>query len=270
MRFYEFEAKALLRKAGVPTSSGGPATRADEAARIAGEVAGDVVLKSQVLTGGRMKAGGIQFASTPDEARAAVTEENSKGITLVKIWVDDRNGQFPKLTPELYGAVIEAAHANRQKVAAHIFALSDAKGLMRAGIDAFAHSVRDTDIDEEGMTLFRERPDLVLIPNLPNRGVATDLSWLSGTVPAAELAEMQAGAVDNPQQQQGFAVQGRNLAKLNQAGTKIAMGTDGSVPWAAHTGLPSLVTSTRTTAARFPSEMTEDSARSVPCLTAVR
>jgi imidazolonepropionase-like amidohydrolase len=174
------------------------------------------------------------WITTADEARAAVTEENSKGITLVKIWVDDRNGQFPKLTPELYGAVIEAAHANRQKVAAHIFALSDAKGLMRAGIDAFAHSVRDTDIDEEGMTLFRERPDLVLIPNLPNRGVATDLSWLSGTVPAAELAEMQAGAVDNPQQQQGFAVQGRNLAKLNQAGTKIAMGTDGSVPWAAH------------------------------------
>ncbi len=69
MRFYEFEAKALLAKNGVPTSKGGAVTSADEAARLAGEIGGEVVLKSQVLTGGRMKAGGIQFASSPDEAR---------------------------------------------------------------------------------------------------------------------------------------------------------------------------------------------------------
>ena len=71
MRFYEFEAKALLGKAGVPVAKGGTATSADEAARIAASVGGEVVLKSQVLSGGRMKAGGVKFASTPDEARAA-------------------------------------------------------------------------------------------------------------------------------------------------------------------------------------------------------
>ena len=71
MRFYEFEAKALLGKAGVPVAKGGTATTADEAARIMTSVGGDVVLKSQVLSGGRMKAGGVKFASTPDEARAA-------------------------------------------------------------------------------------------------------------------------------------------------------------------------------------------------------
>jgi succinyl-CoA synthetase beta subunit/citryl-CoA synthetase large subunit len=70
MRFYEFEAKALLGKAGVPVAKGGTATTADEAARIFGTVGGDVVLKSQVLSGGRMKAGGVQFASSADEARA--------------------------------------------------------------------------------------------------------------------------------------------------------------------------------------------------------
>jgi succinyl-CoA synthetase beta subunit/citryl-CoA synthetase large subunit len=69
MRFYEYEAKALLRKNGVPTSKGGAATSADEAARIFADIGGEAVLKSQVLTGGRMKAGGIQFASTADEAR---------------------------------------------------------------------------------------------------------------------------------------------------------------------------------------------------------
>jgi succinyl-CoA synthetase beta subunit/citryl-CoA synthetase large subunit len=69
MRFYEFEAKALLAKNGVPTSKGGAATTVDEAVRIAGGIDGEVVLKSQVLSGGRMKAGGIQFATTPDEVR---------------------------------------------------------------------------------------------------------------------------------------------------------------------------------------------------------
>ncbi len=71
MRFYEFEAKALLGGAGVPVAKGGTATTADEAARIAASVGGEVVLKSQVLSGGRMKAGGVKFAATPDEARAA-------------------------------------------------------------------------------------------------------------------------------------------------------------------------------------------------------
>jgi len=71
MRFYEFEAKALLGKAGVPVAKGGTATTADEAARIAASVGGEVVLKSQVLSGGRMKAGGVKFAATPDEARMA-------------------------------------------------------------------------------------------------------------------------------------------------------------------------------------------------------
>jgi succinyl-CoA synthetase beta subunit/citryl-CoA synthetase large subunit len=71
VRFYEFEAKALLGKAGVPVAKGGTATSADEAARIMASVGGEVVLKSQVLSGGRMKAGGVKFASTPDEARAA-------------------------------------------------------------------------------------------------------------------------------------------------------------------------------------------------------
>ncbi len=69
MRFYEYEAKAVLAKYGIPTSKGGLAKTGDEAARIAAEVAGEVVLKSQVLSGGRMKAGGVKFASSPNEAR---------------------------------------------------------------------------------------------------------------------------------------------------------------------------------------------------------
>jgi succinyl-CoA synthetase beta subunit/citryl-CoA synthetase large subunit len=68
MRFFEYESRAIVAKAGIPVTKHGFAKTPDEARRIADEIAGPVVIKSQVLTGGRMKAGGVQFADTPDEA----------------------------------------------------------------------------------------------------------------------------------------------------------------------------------------------------------
>ena len=70
MRFYEFESKAILGKQGVRLPKGGVAKSADEARKLAAEIGGPTVLKSQVLSGGRMKAGGVKFADTPDEAAA--------------------------------------------------------------------------------------------------------------------------------------------------------------------------------------------------------
>ncbi|MFL5820944.1 MAG: ATP-grasp domain-containing protein [Solirubrobacteraceae bacterium] len=74
MRFFEYESKEIVRRAGIPTSKGGFATTADEARERAVQVAGPVVVKSQVLTGGRMKAGGVRFADTPDEAAGHAEE----------------------------------------------------------------------------------------------------------------------------------------------------------------------------------------------------
>ena len=68
MRFFEYESRAIVAKAGIPVTKHGFAKTALEAREIAKEIAGPVVIKSQVLTGGRMKAGGVQFAETPDEA----------------------------------------------------------------------------------------------------------------------------------------------------------------------------------------------------------
>ncbi len=70
MRFYEFESKAILAKQGIRLPKGGVAKTADEARKLAAEIAGPTVLKSQVLSGGRMKAGGVKFADTADEAAA--------------------------------------------------------------------------------------------------------------------------------------------------------------------------------------------------------
>ena len=188
------------------------------------------------------------WISTEEDARTAVQELAERDVDLVKIWVDDRNGQYEKLTPELYGAVIDEAHQHGLKVTAHLFALEDAKGLLRAGVDAFAHGIRDMDVDDEVMELFAERPDFVLVPNLPNPGVATDLSWLSGTIPPDQLAELQAGAVDNPDAQEAFGIQARNLDRLNSAGVRVAFGTDGSAGWSPHAEMADMVASGMTPA----------------------
>jgi len=71
MRFYEYESKALFAKHGLPLGKSGLAHGRDDAKRIATEIGFPVVLKSQVLSGGRMKAGAVKFASTPEEAAAA-------------------------------------------------------------------------------------------------------------------------------------------------------------------------------------------------------
>ena len=183
------------------------------------------------------------WISTVEEGRKAVQELAVKKVDLVKIWVDDRNGMYKKLTPELYGAVIDEAHKSGLRVTAHIFTLEDAKGLLRAGIDAFAHGVRDKDIDDEFVNMMKQRPAVVVVPNLPDRGVATDLSWLGDSVPAAELKTLQAAATDRPAVQQTFGIQSRNLAKLSAAGVRIALGTDGNVAWAHHLEMEDMVAS---------------------------
>ena len=68
MRFFEYEAREVVKRAGIPVTDFGFTTDAAEARSIAERIGGSTVIKSQVLTGGRMKAGGVKFADTPDEA----------------------------------------------------------------------------------------------------------------------------------------------------------------------------------------------------------
>ena len=181
------------------------------------------------------------WISTEEEARTAVQELAPRNVDMVKIWVDDRNGQFEKLTPELYGSVIDEAHQQGLRVTAHVYTLEDAKGLLRAGLDAFAHGIRDMDVDDEVVELFAERPTVVLVPNLPNPGVATDLSWLSGTIPPDELQQMQERSVDRPAAQEAFGIQARNLARLSAEGVTIGFGTDGGAGWSPHAEMEDMV-----------------------------
>ena len=181
------------------------------------------------------------WIDTDAEARAAVRELAQQKVDIVKIWVDDRNGQYPKLTPELYGAIIDEAHRNGLRVTAHLFTLEDAKGLLRAGVDALAHGVRDRDVDDEFMALVRQRPNLVLNPNLPDRGVRAALGWLRGSLSLAEFERLEAANVERPPAQTAHGIQARNLATMNAAGVRIVLGTDGNTPWAPHAEMADMV-----------------------------
>jgi len=188
------------------------------------------------------------WVETEEEARQAVRDEAARGVDIIKIWVDDRNGQYKKLGPELYGPVIDEAHQKGLQVTAHIFALEDAKGLLRAGVDAFAHGVRDRDVDDEFLAMVKERPSLVLVPNMPGRGVPTDLDWLRDSIPEAELSELKAASAEDPEARARFGIQARNLARLDEAGMRIAMGTDGNTAWAPHVEMEDMTASGMTPA----------------------
>jgi succinyl-CoA synthetase beta subunit/citryl-CoA synthetase large subunit len=74
MRFFEYEARRIVELAGIPVTRYGFCRTAAEARSSAEEIGGPVVVKSQVLTGGRMKAGGVRFADSPEEAEEAAAE----------------------------------------------------------------------------------------------------------------------------------------------------------------------------------------------------
>jgi succinyl-CoA synthetase beta subunit len=86
MRFYEYEARKIVELAGIPVTEHGFCKTAEEARAAAGKIGGPVAIKSQVLTGGRMKAGGVRFADTPEEAAAHAEE-------ILKLEI---NGHMPR------------------------------------------------------------------------------------------------------------------------------------------------------------------------------
>ena len=175
------------------------------------------------------------------EAREAVQAEAASEVDIIKIWVDDRGGQYERLSSDLFGVIIDEAHQHGLRVTAHILYLEDAKALLRAGVDAFAHGIRDTDVDNEVIDLFQQHPGVVLVPNLPPRGIATELEWLRGSIADEQLEQLMSAPAVQPALQEGFALQARNLDRLNRAGVKVALGTDGNTPWAPHIEMEDMV-----------------------------
>ncbi len=92
MKLHEYQSKLIFSKYGIPIPKGRVAATAQEAKQIAEELGGRVVIKAQVLVGGRGKAGGIRLAKTPEEAESLATQILSmeiKGLPIQKVLVDE-------------------------------------------------------------------------------------------------------------------------------------------------------------------------------------
>jgi imidazolonepropionase-like amidohydrolase len=183
---------------------------------------------------------------TPDEARADIRELSAHHPDFVKMWVDDGLGHGVKITPEVYQAIIDEAHKQHLRVFAHEFYLGDAKGLLAAGIDGFAHSIRDQAVDQDVMQKMKAR-GVFLIPTLVRDEVlfayADNLKWLddpffkSGYDPAAvalvrgsENVEKGRKDPDIAKYRAGLEMAKKNLKTLSDAGVKIGFGTDSGIP----------------------------------------
>ena len=102
-------------------------------------------------------AGEVITGDTPAEAEKVVEKNAEMGVDLMKIRVDDNLGTTPKMTEEVYRAVIKKSHALGYKIATHLYYLADAKKLLDAGSDFMAHSVRDLPVDEEFIQLIKAK-----------------------------------------------------------------------------------------------------------------
>jgi imidazolonepropionase-like amidohydrolase len=196
--------------------------------------------------------------TTPEGARAAVQELVPRRVRMVKTWVDDRGGAVKKLTPELYGAIIDEAHKHGLRVAVHATGLQDAKDLLRAGIDVFAHMI--SDVDDELVALFKQHPDAVVLSALGGPHRAVYAPWLNPvhplileTVRPEQVKRLKSRFPQtNPEQRAQSEVAwdrlARGIARLSAAGVKIGVGTDGGgqqgdqfIGWTMHAELENMV-----------------------------
>ena len=175
---------------------------------------------------------------TEEDARKSVQELAAKKVNFVKFYVDDRRKTVPKLRPELYRAIIDEAHKHALRVVAHVYSLSDAKDVVRAGVDGFSHLPRDEQADDELAALMKEH-NVFVMPSLSLQEAAITEqrpSWfdepsLRETVPAAVLDRWSGSLAardrsDLERARRDYANVQRGLAKLNAAGVRIAFGSD--------------------------------------------
>ena len=188
--------------------------------------------------------------TTPDEARAAVREYVLMKPEFIKIWVDDRGGTKKTLTPELYGAILDEAHKFNVPVGVHNVKLSDAKLMIKEGMEGWLHvPVRGGDVvDAEIIQLVKDRiarndrPNMWVTPALITAWMNTTggpqrPAWLDDPLVKALYSPQQIEkywgeplrkmtAADIARAKRDFEADGKNMMLLRAAGMKVVGGTD--------------------------------------------
>jgi imidazolonepropionase-like amidohydrolase len=186
-------------------------------------------------------AGPSTVGKTREEARRLVAERHAQGVRFLKTRL---SGNANDMTPDVYAALIDEAHRRDIKVASHLFHLSDARGLVNAGVDVIAHSIRDRDVDAAFVAEVKKR-NVGYIPTLTRDlsvfqytrapDYLTDPFFLRGeSLFAPQIARVKDPALHAKTQaspgaqsaRRGLDQALRNLKLLSDAGVTIAMGTD--------------------------------------------
>lgn len=185
---------------------------------------------------------GAVAVTTPDGARKSVDDLAKNRPDIIKLRVDDFLGARAKMSPEVYRAVIDEAHKDGFRTAVHVVLLDDAKGVLRAGVDYIAHSVRDREVDDEFIGLMKKR-GVFYCPTL-TREVAVFTysetpSFFSDPFFLKEASPAEIAKMNDPKHQEAvrndkaaawykehFPIAMRNLKILSDAGILIVMGTD--------------------------------------------
>jgi len=183
----------------------------------------------------------VYEVSTPAEARTAVRSMARRNFTSVKIWVDDRRGTYPKMTPEVYQAIIDEAHQHRMMVHAHATTLPDQKAVVRAGADVLVHLVQNEKLDEEYLALLKEKkPYWATVIGLGDpTAVCEHDPFFEQALPAKVIAAIRATTErrplapscgpPSPNAPAREAILAYNFPRMIASGARIVLGTDTGV-----------------------------------------
>ena len=191
-------------------------------------------------------AGEVINGQTPAEALVVIDSNHHMGVDFMKIRVDDNLGTSPKMTEEMYRAIINRSHELGYKIATHMYYLEDARKLLEAGSDLLAHSVRDLPVDDTFIRLIKEKnvgycptltreistfvygdtPDFFIDPFFKREFDSATIQPLKDPARQLQVKNSESGKKYKQQLPTAMA----NLKKLSDSGVPIVFGTDSGVP----------------------------------------
>jgi len=187
----------------------------------------------------------VSRPDTLEMARESIRQMAARKTDMVKIWLDSAGGLMPKLKPEVYSAVIDEAHKNGLRVAAHIYDLDDAKAVVRAGVDVIAHGVRDKPVDPEFIDMMKAQslwyiPTIVL--DYTNFAFAEHPAWTREPFFQRALHPAVRAQLDDPDYRErtlgmpataknraAVVTNKQNLKAIHDASVRVGFGSDSGV-----------------------------------------